>query len=534
VDNESPSPCTTVKATDVPWAETTLESIAALICRISSGLVVVWLCAVAASMVGYSRQKLLWNDEVLYRWIAVLPTAHDIWSALTSGTSFDPLPAPLVTHWLLLLLGTGPLALRLPAMFGLSAMLLFLFLTLRRHVGQLYGLLALLVPFCTPLVAYGYEGRAYGLLYGCLAVAIYCWDRAADGKTAWNVALGLALAAALGCHFYAVFALPAFYLGEVVRVLRRRRISWKTAGALLAASAAELFYLPIMLAIHRQYSAGYWSGPSLGSVPHMFEGIMRGLAMPLFIFLALAATFATLNLHFTDGFGEEHETGFREITALGLGLLLIPLLGWAAGVVVLKAFVDRYVLHGLLGVFLLVPLLTARVSRSNRLVGLALVAAFLLPASLSVGRGVAGDFKPPAEHRDFALIERALSNVNGDLVVSNFLVFTTLVDYSPTLKARCIYLWDTEKELKYTGQRAVSHGINSWAPLGRFRTEEWNKYPYRDKGFLLLTFKDCESDGTAGWLRAYMKESNRYGEIVKTVGPYVIVAAKPIESGTAP
>jgi hypothetical protein len=516
-------------------AERFLRAVASFVGQKSLYLAAAWLLLVASAMVGYSRQALPWVDEILGRWICTLPTARDIWSALGTGIHADPLPLALLMHWLTVAFGPGALALRLPSIVGICAMLLFLFLTLRRHVPPLYALLALILPFCTTLPTYGFRGRPYGLLWGCLTGAIYCWDKAGDrSSVGWNVAFGLALAAAQGCHFYAVFALPAFCLAEGVRSLERRRLSWATVAALTAASATELLYLPFMSNLHRFLSpVPRLDVPHLGSVPRMLVNNLNGLAIPLFACLLLAAACATLGLRLTPEPRGEGNTRTRGLAALGLGFLLIPWIGWGVELFALKVFEDRFVLHGLLGVFLLVPMLAAWWSRSDRLLGLALVTACALPAFITLERGIAGDFKAPAQYADFALLEHALPQMEGDVVVPDMFLFAEMVDYSPALKAKCIYLTDAEKELEYTGSEKLSLIFPKWAVITGLRTTKWRDYPYRDVGFLFLTLPDREPDSSVEWLRPYLRASGRYGGTLMSLGRYVIVHAKAVDPSSA-
>ena len=228
---------------------------------------------------------------------------------------------------------------------------------------------------------------------------------------------------------------------------------------------------------------------------------------------------------------EEHAY-FRDLTALALGFLLLPLLAWGAGVVVLKAFTTRYVLHWLFGVFLLLPLIAARAFRLDRVLGLALLAACGLPASVYVGLGTVRAFRVQQRTDDLALLESAVCKLSGDIAVSDPHLFTQLVDYSPVLKARCVYLWDRANDLRYTGQDVSSLNFMHAARMGWFRSEPWGSYRNRDKAFLLLTVPDCQPDG--GWLQSYLKAAGRYGEVVAKVGQHIIVAAKPIEVGATP
>ena len=536
-------------SSELSATEKIVEATVNFLSRYALVVVAVWICAVAISMAGYSRQKPLWADELLFRWIATLPTIKDIWRALTLGINPDPPLAHVLTHGLTILVGSGPLIVRLTALCGECAMLLFLFLALRRYVGPLYALLGLVLPFCTTLVTYGYEARPYGLMYGCLAAAIFFWVKVGDDHSnddrsnsiGWNVALALALTAFLACHFYSVFALPAFYLGEFVRIRRRNSVSWQTLFALAGASASVLLYLPIIIAGHK-YSSAYFGKPYLLSVPGMITSTLSQLGVPLFAFLFLAAIFFLRGIRFTQGTSEDESVHSPELAALALGFLLIPFLAWGAGVLVLKAFVDRYVLHGLFGVFLLLPLFASRIFGRNRPFALALLVSCGLPGLLFISLGAARVLRAPsdivaaasggARPLDLTLLESALPKLDGDIVVSNPQVFMQMVSDSPILKARCIYLWDRENELRLTGQDGFTHWAIDGMKMGWFRAEPWADYSDKNKAFLFLTAPDGGSDGL-GWLRDYVESENRYGEVVMKVGQYVVVAAKPSQAGIA-
>ena len=534
-----------VYSRDSGRVESVLAALANFFCRRWYLVVAIWLPAAAVSMVGYSKQKPLWGDEIIFRWIATLPTVRDIWCALTSGLNTDPPMGQLIAHGLVEIFGASPLVVRLMSICGICVMLLSLFLTLRNHVGPIYALIGLAIPFSTTLIYYGFEARPYGLLYGFLGIAIYCWDRVGEEQSSplwWNVALGASLAAALGCHFYAVFALPAFYLGEGVRSLRRRNLALPTVGAMIVASSTVFLYWPIIVGA-RKYSSAYFSRPEFDSIPRFAEHNLQHLGFSLCALLFLAAVFVTGGLKLTPEGGKIEDSRFRELTALALGFLSVPMVAWVAGILVLKAFTDRYVLHGLFGVFLLIPLFAARLLRSSRVGALALLLAGGIPALMFVTGGIVRNFKSPdqtiaaeggsARPLDLALLEEEIPKLSGDIVVSDLQVFLQMVNYSPVLKARCIYLWDSEKETRYTGHDGISHWTKDAIKMGWLRAKQWDGYRDHNGKFLFLTRLD-EAPESSGWLAAYLHTVSRYGQVVSTVGQYKIVEAKPAGSGIDP
>jgi hypothetical protein len=519
-----------VDSGNLPMIQKVWDGFAELLSRKWQIVVVVWLCAAAISFEGYSKQKPLWTDEILVRWVDTLPSLRDIWLQLKFGVCADPPLFHLLTHSLTSVFGSGAPVLRLPSMAGVCAMLFFIFLTLRKQIGPLYAFLGLALPFCTLVPSYAYDARPYGLMYGCIGAAIYCWAKIGDddfNRPSLNVALGLALTAALGCHFYSVFALPAFYLGEGVRTAHRHRISWPTSWALIGATVTVGAYWPIIVGIHK-YSSSYFAKPSLKSVPQMLEASMAQLPIALFLFLIFAAALVILRFRFTRHIKSDEDNQFFDLTALALGFLLLPILAWCAGLVVLKAFSVKYVLHGLFGVFLLIPLIAARSWGRDRSLGLALLLGCGLPASVFVLRGAVDNLRLTHYNDNFILLEKALPSLKGDIVVSDPLLLTELVNYSPALKARCLYLWSRDNELKYTGQDTVSLAFDQMGRMGWFREQLWSDFERQNGTFLFLTVPDSQSD-ELGWLRAYMEQVGRYGKIAMTIGPYVIVEAKPLD-----
>jgi hypothetical protein len=517
--------------------ENSLNRIASFLSRWSYLVAFGWLGVVTLSLAGLARNSMLAGDDILFRWVVMLPSVRDIEQALKVGVIIDPPLGHFITHVLVSLFGAGPLVVRLSSICGIAAMLLSIFLILRRHIEPCYALLGLLLPFCTTLVSYGYYARPYALLWGFLGIAVYFWDRCAQEgavRVWWNIGFGMALAAALGCHFYAVLAIPAFCLGEVMRIQRRRQICWPTLFAILVASATEFFYWPIIKDA-RKLSGHYFGRPQIGSIGAMLNSNLAHLAGPLFLFLLLAAAAVTLNVHVVREFKAPADSGFRELSALALGFLLIPVLGWIAGYIVLRAFVDRYVLHGMLGLFILIPLFAAHVLKQNRVAALALLLSCGIPAVHFVTHGFVTGLRPPdplesstyggPRRVDLALLEAALPKLPGDIAVSDHTVYVALVNDSPALKAKCVLIFDRGVELEYTGQDTVSVWAKSAAQLGLVRAEAWRDFDADGKPFLFLTTPDGASDGY-GWLRAMLEAENRYGRVVMKVGRYLVVEAK--------
>lgn len=503
------------------------------------GFAAVWLLLVSIALMGRAHQKPFWSDEVVFRWIALEPSVHAIYHDLLVPTDLDPPVAQIATHFAMMVFGSGVIGARVPSMIGVCSALLCLFLVLEMYVDSLFACIGLLFPLSSLLITYGWEARPYGLMYGFLALAVLSWCRLGEENShrrLWTFLLTVSLVLMLGCHFYSVFALPAFFVAEFVRMRRRAHIEWATWLVILGASATELFYLPIMAAA-RKYSDGYFEKPDLDSLPAMFVHAFPNAGTLLFVFLLLAGAVVLASVlasaSSTSGVPIVTHRSEPEFIALALMLTLVPVFGWLAGILFLKAFVTRYVLHGLIGLFLLLPFVSSRLSKGNPVVALLLIATFGFQGLLVVGRGISDLLKAPdpilaprisdASLSDLTAIQSAVSQLHGDVVISDPRVLIEMANYSPELKSRCIYLADRDKELEINGKTTSAHMLSDLSRVHWVREAPWSAF--RNSGFLLLTLNDAASD--YGWLTTEMDRQHRRGPLVANAGKFVIVQVNP-------
>jgi len=141
-----------------------------------------------------SSRKPVWYDEIYTESIARVPRVGDVWSALARGTDLNPPLYYLAVRCADQLTGNARLALRLPSMLGYVLMGACIFLFVARWYPAPYAWLAMLFPLITEAYSYAYEGRAYGLLLGLSALALVCWQEAADGRYRKIALVGYGLA----------------------------------------------------------------------------------------------------------------------------------------------------------------------------------------------------------------------------------------------------------------------------------------------------------------------------------------------------
>jgi hypothetical protein len=494
-----------------------------------------WVATIGLSLIGYSRHKQLWLDELLFKKVATQRNLYELWTALSLGISSHPPLSHLAARVSLSLFGSSPLTLRLVSLLGVLTMLVVLPFAVRKYTTPLYAALALVMPVTTGLMYYGFDATPYGVLYGCLAVTMYCWISMGYGNEeslGWNFAFGVALAATLACHFYSVFVLPAFLVGEYVRIRRRHAVSRPTLVAMCCAAASFLFYVPIAISIRNNTARVFWAKPSASDLQQLFEENLRHLPVELAVFLLVIGIFEIARSNFVvdkplSPQGDERRD--REVIALGLGLLALPVIAWVPSMTILKAWTGRYGLHGLLGLSLLIPLLSARLFKSDRVVGLALLLACATPAAFTVGRGIF-DLAVPTRERSFLQpLEAAVLRCRDQIVVSDPSSFIELTEQSPILKSHLIYLWDDVKELQFTGiggpprkPRKDKNWTSYFSGVIPFEN-----YSHKDDSFLLLTVPEGVQDGVFGWMRTYLKANNRWGRELEHIDPYIIVEVKP-------
>ena len=179
---------------------------------------------------------------------------------------------------------------RIPSAIAfLIASLNFVFF-LRRRIGWLWSCAAVLMFWASPDFIYATELRPYALLLMFFSITLLSWDTARDPARRPLALAGILLGGAgmMLTHMFAIFALGAIYLGELVRTLRKRNIDWLVWLCLL---------LPLGLVLTYFHSTERFE---LGAFPARFQGGPRrlaifwakaalGIAIPLA--LALAAAF---------------------------------------------------------------------------------------------------------------------------------------------------------------------------------------------------------------------------------------------------
>lgn len=213
-------------------------------------------CSVARDVAGR-----MWIDELYTLHMSKQANAAEIVRATLEGCDgAAPLYAMTVQAirpWV----GHEALAVRLPATLGYAGMIVCLLAFCRRLLPAVYSLVAVMLA-CRATLEYASEGRGYGVVLGCAAGALLCWQAAAEGRRRAMVipVLAVCLAVMTATHYYAVFILVPLFLAEMVR--------WRASGKLDFAILAAMAPVLLVLGLHYPLiEAGRQAVPGSSLVP---------------------------------------------------------------------------------------------------------------------------------------------------------------------------------------------------------------------------------------------------------------------------
>lgn len=451
--------------------------------------------ALGASLVGLyllavgslAARAQLWNDE-LYTWyFAQLPTTGDLWDELSTGVEQIPPFYYVLTRASLALFGDGELAVRVPSIVGFLLACTCIFVVVARRTNAWFGLVGALVPLASGAATYAWEARPYALVVGFAAAAVLCHQLRTDGVRPHLAAIGLAvaLAAATGVHYYGVLVVLPIALAEAVRIAMRRRVDRAVVAAFFAPIVPLAVAAPLIQEA-RRYSGAFWTEFDLGSAPEFFVFLLRAEVfsasrIPTWLAVGFAAVVVGASLIVLLRRPRVAQT---EVAA-AVGFLLLPLEGVLVGELVTGAYVERYVLAGVLGPALLIPLALHRVAGGRR------SAAVAATVVLTLWFGVLFQYW----HRDIGVDidrrERLVAFLEEHAPPDGALVaiahphdYLELARYAPgSLARRLVRLSDPERALRYTRSRSTEDGL---VVLAGFAPVRIVPYDEQRAPFLLL------------------------------------------------
>jgi hypothetical protein len=430
--------------------------------------------------------KLLWNDELYTLYISRLSSLSDIWSALLTGAEQLPPFFYMIRRPILTLFGVNELMIRLPEVIGFWIMCICLFQFVSRRAPAVYGFLAMLFPLVTEAYRYAYEARPYGLVLGLGGLALLCWQSATErGNRQFLLAsLALSLAAAVSCHYYAVFIFLPLAFGEAVRSFSLRRLDLPVWLAFGIGATPLIGFLPL---IRRAmgYSSTFWSKPEWGSIPKFYAFLLAPAVLPLMAVLVLAALYpVTYSLR--SWYRQPYTAPPPHEVAAVLGFMVIPIVIVTLSMCVTGSFTDRYALPAVIG-FSIIVAFGAHSLLNDRAAIAAILTLSLGGFFISLGarslNGMMTVHEFQAQANKF-LQSESMSDL--PIAVSDQHDFMMLAHYgSPDIASRVVYLADPDASLRYLGHNSVEKGLLALRPWFPVRVEEYQGFIASKKRFLV-------------------------------------------------
>jgi hypothetical protein len=408
----------------------------------------------------------LWTDELLTLYVSEQPGIPDVFAAIREGMDSQPPLYDMVVRLLHPVIPNDALRVRLPSAAGLFAMCVCVFVFVRKRLPAAYAVLAALVALRTTWI-YACEGRSYGMVLGCVSLALVCWQRAAETGDRRAVAgIAISLTAAIAFHYMTVVVLSALFAGELIRWRNSRKLDLPILTSLAIPPLILIPHLPLIRA-GKPFVKYFWSKASVATLYTFYVQMLWPVA--LVILVAIMCSLWLLLLRFGNkGVSQKLELKIpaHEWAAV-LTLLLLPELVILLSLLTVKAFVNRYVLSSMIavGVFLAVALY--RASNGSRAV--AMIAT--LPLLIWSANTISSTAIERSTLRSEGL-KLELSKAPTDpwpIVFFSENAFMELWFYSdPSLRDRFVYLVDPELERHYAHTDTTSlilSGVRRRMPL---------------------------------------------------------------------
>jgi hypothetical protein len=439
--------------------------------RRSYPLLALFLLLSATLSLVWSHARLLWNDEFLSFYSDGVATFKQvILVQLHHPISLDPPTYHLLSHLSMDLIGRNAIALRLPALAGFLLFQLCLFFFVRRLAGDRSAIIAMVFPILTASFRYSLEGRPYGLLLGLYALSLLCWQTATQDDSPTETAprsriLGLAgltlsIALAITSHYFGVLILIPISLGELSRILIRKRLDFGVLTALTLGLASVGIILPFQraLMVYRQHY--YTKGVSIHNISQGYRELFVRYTtwpMPLQRIAAAIMVVAALTLAYA-GYQRFMQRPAGEHTYTWIALLsmaLLPFFGYLFGRFVTHTMEVRYVIAALIAFAATFGIVLERKLRSNVFYYLTLAVISLAAVAINVhyihqdrynSNAILGRLTPsPALHATLAASPgtRIYEQDLGNFFIDSYYIA------DPALRSRVTLLYDADREVHF-------------------------------------------------------------------------------------
>jgi hypothetical protein len=403
-------------------------------------------------------RKKMWIDELYTLYMARQASLTEIVKATQEGCDGVPPLYAMIVHAILPWVRNEALAVRLPSTLGFCAMFFCLLAFCRRRWPASYAILPALLA-SSAAISYATEGRAYGVLLGCTAGVLLCWQAATENRRRMATVplLAFCLMAAIALHYFAIFLVVPLLLAELVRAKEMRRLDFPVLAALTPGLLVLVLHYPL-IAAGRTFQAHYWSPAKWSALFWFYEWFMELICvLPT---LVLIAWWNMPDLLLADRpRASRLQLTISEWVASG-SFLLMPVAVFILSKYATGVFVDRYVLWTVVGSMIAIGASLCNAGRLNPLVGLSIAACLL---GIIGAREAVHMYRRPLlreSEETYRELER-LPRDSQPVVMANHQAFMELSYYArPELRERLIYPLSISLDLLYfnvdTGPRIFS------------------------------------------------------------------------------
>ncbi|MFI5097380.1 MAG: hypothetical protein ACHQT6_05340 [Candidatus Acidiferrales bacterium] len=398
----------------------------------------------------------LWYDEICTLLIAQQKHLSVLWQAVAHGADGQPLAFYLLERAAAVFIRNENLAYRGVSILGFAVTLVCLFVAVRTRKGAAIALVCAAIPLATILFdMLAVEARGYSLLVACIAFALVCYQRVPARR--WVILLGLSLVLAESFHYFAIFAFLPFFLAEASHYGLTRQLRRGVWIALLSGFVPLAVFWPALSAVQKSMGPHFWAKPSmelaLGSYSWFFLTPQSEPGVYLAAIAGVAVLFTTLATVRKSSRGERPAgVPVHELT-LVLGLLSLPLLGFAVAALAHGAMTAKYMVPSILGFALALGFTLPTLRRWGFLlpaVTAALLFFMIVPQERQFWSTYNGRFISPAAFvEDFVT---AGGHADLPVVVSDAHDFLLLQHYcDPAWQKRFVSVLDPTQAVVYTG-----------------------------------------------------------------------------------
>ncbi len=464
--------------------------------RLYSVLAVIAAIIVYAAVVLPAASRHLWHDELFTYYIAKASSIHQLLQDVQ--IDLQPPLTYLVVRASLAMFGDSEFAIRLPFVLAFLIGSLCLYWFVAERLRPVYGLLAMLVFWSTPFLAYAYEARPYAFVVMFFGAAMLAWERATEPSRsiASIVLLALAVVGLMFSHFFSVLYMWPFCLAELWRSYTRRKIDWLLWLVLLLPCIIPPFYISTL-----QHYESAALAPVQQASPFKLLSFFYHTLEPEGMILLLAVCLGLMAAFRRERGGADRAASMRPVDAVfTIGLLTLPVVLDAVLIVAHGAFFPRYGIVALFVYGLLLAFFVALYSNLSRLA--AGVACAILLASIGGASFISSalsTLRTWGRTTQAQVHTSPITNISPDLplVAASGLTFLEMDRYeNPATVGRLYYLSDRNLALRYA-HATIFEGkfttLNRYFPI-RARVAPYAQFVAEHPHFLVVGTPDYAED----------------------------------------